>query len=123
MPWNLSAVLRIDELMRRTGFPFVPYAKFGLGLATWSASTSKGVSTYQGVEGHGTTWGTHLAVGGMIALNWLDGTAAAAMDEESGVNHAYLFGEWMNARLDGLGSKTEMHVGTSSWVLGIAIDF
>lgn len=123
MPWHLSAVLRLDELMRRTGFPVVPYAKFGVGFATWSAATSQGVSSYQGVEGRGTTWGTHLALGGMLALNWLDRPAAAAMDENSGVNHAYLFGEWMNARLDGLGSRPQMHVGTSSWVLGIAVDF
>lgn len=123
MPMQLMAVIRVDELMRRTDFPLVPYAKFGFGFATWSASTTSGVSNVGGVEGRGTTWGTHLALGGMIALNWIDRSAAASMDEQSGVNHAYVFGEWMNAMLSGIGSRPQMDVGSSSWVLGVAMDF
>lgn len=123
MPWHLSAVLRVDELYRRTGIPVVPYAKFGLAFATWSAATTDGVSTFEGVKGQGTTWGEHLALGGMLALNFLDPQSAADMDENAGVNHAYVFGEWMDMRLDGIGSRPQMHVGSSSWVVGLAADF
>ena len=132
MPMHFSAVLRADELMRRTGIPIVPYGKFGLGFATWSASTTTGVSSVtieeagqepRDLTGEGITWGIHMALGGMLALNWLDGRAAATLDETTGVNHIYLFGEWMNANLDGLGASDQMHVGSSTWVLGIAGDF
>ncbi len=128
MPWHVSAVARADELMRRTGVPFVPYAKLGLGMAMWSASNAEGVSTYPrdpdplAVRGRGITWGQHFALGAMLALNELDRKAAATLDGAWGVNHAYVFGEWMNAKLDGMGSTPQMHVGSSSWVLGLAFD-
>ena len=131
MPMHVSAVLRGDELMRRTGVPIVPYGKLGLGFATWSISTTsddakvvpdpeKPMETF---AGSGVTWGIHMALGGMLALNWLDGRSAATLDETTSVNHVYLFGEWMNAQLDGLGSRPQMHVGTSTWVLGLTADF
>lgn len=129
MPMHVSAVLRGDELMRRTGVPIVPYGKLGLGFATWSASTTSGDSVYldpmtgESTDGSGVTWGIHMALGGMLALNWLDGRSAATLDETTSVNHVYLFGEWMNAQLDGLGSRPQMHVGTSTWVLGLTADF
>jgi hypothetical protein len=127
MPMHLSAVLRADEIMRRFDVPIVPYAKLGLGFATWSASNSNGPSHYPtdpmtSVLGRGTTWGVHFALGGMLCLNFFDERAAARLDESTGVNHAYVFGEWMNARLDGLGSRPQMHVGSSTWVLGLALD-
>lgn len=122
MPMHLSAVARFDELMRRTGIPFVPYLKAGLGLGLWSAGTSSETAEADNVLGRDTTWGLHFALGGMLALNWLDHRSSARLDETMGVNHIYLFGEWMNANLDGLGSRPQMHVGSSSFVFGIAAD-
>jgi hypothetical protein len=122
MPMHLSAVLRADELMRRTGVPIVPYAKAGLGMGLWTTSSGPGVPKPDGVRGEGITWGTHLALGGMLALNWLDRRSASQLDETTGINHTYLFGEWMLANLDGIGSRPQMHVGTSTWVLGLGFD-
>ena len=117
MPMHLSAVLRFDELMRRTGFPIVPYGKIGLGLGIWTASPVP--TNYVGTGG---TWGSHLAVGGMLALNFLDPRAAARLDETTGVNHAYVFGELMRANLNGLGATPSFYLGSTSWVAGLAVD-
>ncbi|WP_437551904.1 MXAN_2562 family outer membrane beta-barrel protein [Sorangium sp. So ce367] len=122
MPIHLSAVLRADELMRKTGVPIVPYAKVGLGMGLWTSTSGPVTPKPDGVRGEGITWGTHLAFGGMLALNWLDRRSASQLDETTGINHTYLFGEWMFANLDGLGSRPQMHVGTSTWVLGLAFD-
>lgn len=122
MPMHLSAVARFDELMRKTGIPFVPYAKAGLGMGLWYAGKASGTAEHEGVRGEGISWGTHLALGGALALNWLDRRSASQLDESTGINHTYLFGEWMYANLDGLGSSPQMHVGTSTWVLGLALD-
>lgn len=122
MPMHLSAVLRGDELMRRTGVPLVPYGKFGLGFATWDASVTSGTSEVDGTLGRDTTWGMHMALGGMLALNWLDPGSSARADANTGINHAYIFGEWMNAMLNGLGSRPQMRVGTSTFIAGLAID-
>lgn len=129
MPMYLAAVLRADELMRRTGIPLVPYGKFGFGLATWSASNNAGTETYTGsgakavtYDGKGLSWGVHFALGGMLALNFIDPRSAARLDETTGVNHAYLFGEWMNNADIGRHSTKQMYAGSSTWVVGFAID-
>lgn len=122
LPMHLSVVLHADEMMRRTGIPLVPYAKAGLGLATWSAGSGDETAERDGVLGRDTTWGTHFAVGVNLSLNPLDPRSVANMYEGSGVQHFYLFGEWMWANLDGLGSRPQMHVGTSTWVAGMAVD-
>ncbi|WP_437638345.1 MXAN_2562 family outer membrane beta-barrel protein [Sorangium sp. So ce854] len=122
MPMHLSAVLRVDELMRRTAIPIVPYAKVGLGMGLWYSVSGPRLAKPDGVRAEGVTWGTHLALGGMLALNWLDRRASSQLDESTGINHTYLFGEWMYANLDGIGSRPQMHVGTSTWVVGLALD-
>ncbi|MFO0658513.1 MAG: MXAN_2562 family outer membrane beta-barrel protein [Polyangiaceae bacterium] len=123
MPMYLAAVLRVDVLAREVGIPLVPYAKFGPGYALWSTGTDQGVSTRNGVAGKGHTWGTHLALGGMLQLDFLDTASAAQADEDTGINNAYIFLEWMRNNLDGaFESKPQMHVGTSTWVLGLALE-
>lgn len=124
-PMHVSAVLRLDELMRRTGFAFVPYAKLGLGLGLWWVTDGTGaaeVKTSNGlIDGRGLSYGVHWALGGMLALDWLGRRSMASLDQESGINHVYLFGEWMNQEL-GLG-ENQMYVGTSTWAAGLAFEF
>ena len=69
----------------------------------------------------GLTPSMHFALGGMLSLNWIEPQASARLDQTSGVHHAYVFGEYYNDRIT-LGSNV-MHVGTSSWVAGLAADF
>ncbi|HTJ83254.1 MAG TPA: MXAN_2562 family outer membrane beta-barrel protein, partial [Polyangiaceae bacterium] len=131
MPMHLSAVLRGDELMRRTGVPIVPYAKFGPAVGLWSSAKSSGDATVKetvdgktvDVAGEGTTWGLNLALGGMIALNWLDASSAGRLRESTGIGHIYIFGEWMDAMLNGFGTGGQMYVGTSTFACGLAGDF
>jgi hypothetical protein len=122
-PMYAVGVLRVDVLAREVGIPIVPYGKFGLGYAIWGTGTDAGVSTRDGVVGKGRTWGTHLALGGMIQLDFIDTAAAAQADEDTGINNSYIFLEWMRNNLDGMiESKPQMHVGTSTWVLGLAVE-
>jgi hypothetical protein len=128
MPMYGAIVLRADHLMRRTGIPLVPYAKFGIGFAPWKATDASGTSQYtdpetqQVIDAAATTLGFHLALGGMLSLNFIDPRSAARLDESTGVNHIYLFGEWMDAMLNGIGSGPAMRVGTSTFIGGIAVD-
>jgi hypothetical protein len=136
MPMHLSLVLRADELMRRTGIPIVPYGKFGVGVGWWHASDDFGTEAICGsmtapttcpagamqvASGTGVTPSLHFAIGGMIALNFLEPMTAARLDESTGVHHAYVFGEYYNDRLTL--TKDVMLVGVSSWVAGLAVDF
>jgi hypothetical protein len=136
MPMHGSIVLRADELMRRTGIPLVPYGKVGAGVAWWRASTDSGTETICGTKaaptrcagspatigsGEGLTPSLHLAVGAMLALNFLEPQASARLDETTGVHHAYLFGEYYNDTITL--NANAMRVGASSFVGGLAVDF
>jgi hypothetical protein len=125
-PMHASLVLRADELMRRTGIPLVPYAKGGFGFGYWVASSTTGTSEVvesgATISGEGVSMGTHLALGGMFSLGWLDGSSEAMLRDGSGLGHAYLFGEWMNASLGTVG-EGGMRIGSSTFVTGLAADF
>lgn len=133
MPMYADLVLRIDVLARDFEVPLVPYGKFGMGLGLWSSSTDNGISyannpsTGEERVARGRSWGTHAALGGMFLLDILDRTAALGFDSELGVNNSYVFFEWQWSKLDGSFSPFEggkqMHVGTSGWVLGLALEF
>jgi hypothetical protein len=134
MPMHASLVLRVDELMRRTGIPIVPYGKAGVGFSFWRASTDAGTEHCSSTSsnaaaaaacttdhsGMGWSPSLHFALGGMLALNFIDPRASARLDETTGVHHAYLFGEWYSDTIS-LSSKT-LRVGASSWVAGLAVD-
>lgn len=128
---HLSAALRVDEISRRTVVPIVPYAKLGFGFGTWSSGTSAGTSKV-GTDcdadapadcyvAEGLSFGPHIALGGMLGLNWLDPRSGAMARENSGIHQVYVFGEWMWTNLD-FSTKGPMHIGTSTWVLGLAFD-
>ncbi len=125
IPMHLDGVLRVDVLSREAKIPLVPYGKLGLGFAFWRAASDNGVSTADGEVGKGRTWGTHLALGGMLHLDPLDPSAAMGFDEELGVNNSYLFFEWQWLALNGqfIESRPQMHVGTTGWVAGLAFEF
>lgn len=130
MPMHWSVVLRGDELMRRTKVPLVPYGKLGFGLGTWSSSTDAGTSKVcddplddaSCTDAEDTTFGIHTALGVALALDWVEPSRTKNL-QALGIGHLYLFGEWMNAGLDGLGSRPQLHIGTSTFVGGVSLDF
>jgi hypothetical protein len=119
MPMYGVAVLRIDELARRTTIPLVGYAKAGLGYGIYW--TGNDVETQR--RGH--TWGTHFALGGMFLLDVIDHRSAVEIDNEWGINNTYIFFEWMVSNLDdfkGSRDPSAMHIGTNTWMLGLAFE-
>jgi hypothetical protein len=130
---HVSVALRIDEIARRTVVPFVPYAKAGFGFGFWSSGTATGTSKV-GTDcdevtpadctvAEGMSIGPHIALGGMLGLNWLDRRSGVMARENTGIHQVSLFGEWMWANLDSGTGKAPLHIGTSTWVLGLAFDF
>jgi hypothetical protein len=119
MPTYGVAVLRLDALARRTVVPLVAYGKAGIGYGIYW--TGNEVETQR--RGH--TWGTHFALGGMFLLDAIDPRSAVEIDNEWGVNNSYLFFEWMVSNLDdfkGARDPSAMHIGTNTWMLGLAFE-
>jgi len=118
-PAYVVAVLRADFFARSTPIPLVPYAKLGVGASTWSVGNGGGTASVGSLEGRGLSYGPQFALGGMLLLDAFDQDAAKAMDQDTGVNNSYFFVEWYVSKL-GLGNQ--MHVGTNTWVLGLAFE-
>lgn len=127
--WSLYtvAVLRVDVLWREAGVPFVPYVKGGLGLGLWRAGNTGGtaeVKTATGtVRGEGHTFGTHLAGGVALALDFLDPSASRSMDQSVGINNTYFYAEYYLSMLNGIGQTTPLRVGANSWTMGLTFEF
>ncbi len=122
-PFYGVAVLRVDVLWHDYKVPFIPYVKAGIAGTIWHTFTDSGTSHYNGTTGFGVTWGEQFAAGGALALNWLDPRAAAAMDQQAGINTTYLFAEWMWANLDNFGSSSAFRVGTMTVCAGLGVEF
>jgi hypothetical protein len=121
LPAYAVAVLRVDVLARETPIPLAAYGKLGLGYALWSVSDGDGVADYEGTKGRGASYGWQFALGGMFLLDCLDESSAIEMDNTTGVNNSYFFFEWYDSTLDCFGGDC-MHVGTSTWMLGLALE-
>lgn len=122
-PFFADAVLRADAFWRDNGIPLVPYGKAGLGLGLWRASNAAGTATADGVAGKGASWGTSFALGVSFALDAIDKGASRNMDNSTGINNTYVFIEESWLALNGLGQKNALHVGSNTWVAGLAFEF
>jgi hypothetical protein len=123
LPMYAVAVFRLDVLQRQAHIPLVPYAKAGLGYALWRASNTAGTSKVNGIDGEGHTVGTQLAAGVAFNIGILDPSSARQLDESTGINNTYLFGEYMMSNLNGLGQTSALLVGTNSFAFGLAFEF
>ncbi|WP_394845684.1 MXAN_2562 family outer membrane beta-barrel protein [Pendulispora brunnea] len=126
-PMYAVAVLRADVLMREVGIPFVPYGKAGIGYIPWRSFTEGGTSYQETPDGtvyaKGQTWGLHLAAGVAFQMDVIDRYTAKNLDNTMGINHTYLYAEWMFANYRGVGQSNVLWVGTSTWVAGLAFEF
>lgn len=123
MPMYLVGVLRVDVLAKDVDIPIVPYAKLGLGYALWWVSSGSDTATdASGAKGQGSSFGWQYALGLSLLLDFFDESAAIELDNATGVNNSYFFVEWLNSDLSGFGGG-RMNVGTSTWMLGLAVEF
>ena len=122
-PFFADAVLRVDTFWHDAGIPLVPYGKAGLGLGLWRASNASGTAVANGVNGKGASWGTSFALGVQFALDAIDQGASRNMDNSTGINNTYVFIEESWLALNGIGQQNALHVGSNTWVAGLAFEF
>ena len=125
IPFSLSLVYRFDYLFQERQIPLVPYAKAGFDYSLWRILDANGeVATDPlGGSGAGGVFGWHAAVGLSLVLDFIDPDAARSFDDELGVNHTHLFFEFSHADISGLGESNKIHLGDTTWSLGILFEF
>jgi hypothetical protein len=124
-PMTLMLGYRFELLADRFNIPLVPYARGGLAYGFWWASNGDGDISVNdaGVKGSGGSAGWQANLGMMLRLDFLEPSAAKALDSATGINHTYIFGEWQFSRMDGFGSlMNKVSVGDDTWYLGLAIE-
>lgn len=115
LPVGIGVSWRADFLTRYC--PLVPYAKLGLDYAFWNVGNGDGNTVASGG-----TAGWHAGGGLAFLLDALDRAGALGLDQETGVNHTYLFVEWIDTRLDGLGASHKLRLGDRTWYAGLMIE-
>ena len=105
LPLRLLATYRFDYAAQQWGIPFVPYGKVGLGYTPWWTTKGEGVEYASGQRGAGGRWGYTLIGGLSFLLDVLEPRFARDFDTELGVNHTYLFAEYIYEDVNNFGSK------------------
>lgn len=125
VPASLSAIYRFDYFLGAKKFPFVPYGKAGLDYAYWQITNGNGDIASDGMGGHGRggTPGWHVAAGAELVLDMFDPEAARDFDADLGVNHTAVIFEFNHADISGLGMANRLHVGDTTWSLGLLVQF
>jgi hypothetical protein len=123
IPMNLDLVVRVDALLRYTVVPLVPYIKGGLSYYVWWTKNESGVSSIEGEQGRGGTFGWNLQTGLMLCLDPFEPRAARTFDNEVGVNNSYIFGEFYLAQVDNFGSGSALNLSDMTWLVGLALEF
>jgi hypothetical protein len=125
VPVSASAVYRFDVLLERRKIPLVPYGKAGLDYAYWQITDGNDEIANDGAGGHarGATPGWHAAAGVALVLDGFDPEAARSFDSDLGVNHTAIVFEYRYADISGLGTANKMHLGDSTWSLGLLLEF
>ena len=125
VPVSLSLVYRFDHYLETQNFPLVPHAKLGLDYAYWKITDGNGeiANDSLGNQARGGTLGWHAAIGVALVLDMFDPDAARSFDNEMGVNHSALVFEYGHYDISGLGETNRLHVGDTTWTLGLMFEF
>jgi hypothetical protein len=122
IPIAALLVYRWDVAADLWQIPLVPYAKLGFNYTFWDITDGNGgVPHAAGGRGSGGTLGWQACAGISLMLDMLDPGATRSLDMETGINHTYLFFEW--DLVDGLGVNHQLHVGDSTWIVGLMFEF
>ena len=125
VPISFSAVYRFDYLFAERNIPLVPYGKLGLDWAYWQDTDGNDeiATDGRGGTGRGATLGWHATAGLALVIDFFDPEAARDFDADLGVNHTALTFEFSHADISGLGQPDRLHLGDTTWALGLLLEF
>jgi hypothetical protein len=123
MPFTLLGVIRIDALADELGVPLVPYFKGGLNWYLWWILGAGETREKGGTPG----W--QIQPGLALRLDGFDEMSARTFDNETGVNHSFIFFEYVYAVVEGLGQDAHMYLSPmnlgahGTFLAGLGIEF
>jgi hypothetical protein len=124
-PISLLLGYRFELLADRYKVPLIPYAKAGLTYAFWwTRDGNRKIATNTvGQKGRGGVWGWQVNPGLMLRLDFIEPGTAKKLDQSTGINHTYLFGELQYARIDNFGVGSAIELGDLTGFAGLGMEF
>ena len=133
LPLELSATYRFTMLDDNYGIPIVPYVRGGFAYYIWWITAPNGnyarVCSDGGMEPScaqnkalGASLGLQGAIGLSVRAERIDASAAMSM-QNSGIQHAGIYGELSVAKVNGFGSDSKLSVGDTTWFAGVDFEF
>lgn len=128
IPFAVLGVIRLDVLADELNIPLVPFVKAGINWYLWWILGGGESATFDNDKGRGGTLGWQVNTGLMFRLDQFDPMSARTFDNEAGVNHSYIFVEFMWAWVEGLGRDNKMYLSTdnfggATFFIGLALEF
>lgn len=124
-PISLMLVYRFELLADFYKVPIVPYAKAGLTYALWRMKDGSGKTAVNsaGKKGAGGVVGWQINPGVALRMDFIEPGSAKKLDQVTGINHTYLFGELQITRLRNFGIGNSIDLGDKTFLAGLAIEF
>jgi hypothetical protein len=118
VPTSLTLTYRLDWFADRVGIPFAPYGRVALERYNWWITGGSG-----GISNKGGTNGYSFTGGIAFMLDFLDPGLAREMDEDTGINHTYLFLDVTKSKVNDFGSKTSWDLSDPKLAYGFGVMF
>ena len=126
VPLVLQLVYRWDYAAKKWNVPLVPYIRAGIVYCFyWITDGNGDVTRWEegGDKAHGGVWGYQINLGLAFQLDVLEPSAAKRLDAEIGVNHTYLFAEFVHSSIDDFGGD-RIRLGMKySLLAGLSMEF
>jgi hypothetical protein len=128
MPFSALLVARVDALPEYTHVPIVPFFKIGFNWYLYWILAGGDTATVDGQKGRGATLGWQFSPGLAIQLDGFDKKTARTFDNEVGVNHSYIFVEFLFAFVNRFGNDDYMNFSSNTFgkgtlMAGLALEF
>ena len=122
LPLKLLGVYRFDYAAIQWNVPVVPYVKFGLAATPWWVNKGAGAEKVNGETAGGIKWGYAGVAGVSLMLDFLDQRLARDFDSDLGVNHSYLFAEYVYEEVNNFG-RGGLDLSSRRWMFGLMLEY
>ncbi len=136
VPLKAHVVYRFDWLALNTPVPLVPYVKGGVTVSHWwitkgdaLETTPATVGATAGTPAVGWSYGMHVAPGIEFLMDFLDPRLARDFDTGIGVNHTYIFAEFVFqevndfGRTNATGGRAALDLSSRHVMFGINLEY
>ena len=110
---------RFDWPYHQFGFPLAPYGRVGLIATPWTITRNAQFQSSEPNAGLRTGW--QWALGLAFVLDAIDEVRMKRVRDAGTFQHAYLFGEYRDMRIDSFG-EPGFRLGAQTWLVGVNLD-